>query len=46
MFLTNELAATHVMIVQLTTNMSQIKTTVSRLQQDHHVLNSVLQERG
>ena len=39
-FLVNELAATREMNVQLTNDMSQIKTTVSRLQQDHHVISS------
>jgi chromosome segregation ATPase len=40
MFLVNELAATREMNLQLTTDMSQLKTTVSRLQQDHHVISS------
>ncbi|MDQ0221162.1 hypothetical protein ELQ35_10750 [Peribacillus cavernae] len=40
MFLVNELAATRDMNVQLTNDMSQLKTTVSRLQQDHHVISS------
>jgi DNA-binding transcriptional regulator YhcF (GntR family) len=40
MFLANELAATREMNVQLTNDMSQLKTTVSRLQQDHHVISS------
>ena len=39
-FLVNELAATREMNVQLTNDMSQLKTTVSRLQQDHHVISS------
>ena len=39
-FLANELAATREMNVQLTNDMSQLKTTVSRLQQDHHVISS------
>jgi hypothetical protein len=38
MFLVNELAATREMNVQLTNDISQLKTTVSRLQQDHHVM--------
>ena len=40
MFLANELATTREMNVQLTNDMSQLKTTVSRLQQDHHVISS------
>ena len=40
MFLVNELAATREMNVQLTNDMSQLKTKVSRLQQDHHVISS------
>jgi predicted transcriptional regulator len=40
MFLVNELAATREMNVQLTNDMSQLKLTVSRLQQDHHVISS------
>jgi chromosome segregation ATPase len=40
MFLVNELAATREMNVQLTNDMSQLKTSVSRLQQDHHVISS------
>ncbi|HEY4550789.1 MAG TPA: hypothetical protein VIG98_11020 [Bacillus sp. (in: firmicutes)] len=39
-FLVNELAATREMNVQLTNDMSQLKTTVSQLQQDHHVISS------
>ena len=39
-FLANELAATREMNVQLTNDMSQLKTAVSRLQQDHHVISS------
>ncbi|MBO1515322.1 winged helix-turn-helix domain-containing protein [Metabacillus bambusae] len=39
-FLANELAATREMNVQLTNGISQLKTTVSRLQQDHHVISS------
>ncbi|MFL6555878.1 MAG: hypothetical protein ACJ8MO_07160, partial [Bacillus sp. (in: firmicutes)] len=38
--LVNELAATREMNVQLTNDMSQLKLTVSRLQQDHHVISS------
>jgi len=37
-FLANELAATREMNVQLSNDMSQLKVTVSRLQQDHHDL--------
>ncbi len=40
MFLVNELAATREMNVQLTSDMSELKITVSRLQQDHHVISS------
>ncbi|WP_458353609.1 hypothetical protein [Peribacillus frigoritolerans] len=40
MFLANELAATREMNVQLTNDMSELKTKVSRLQQDHHVISS------
>ncbi|MGZ9815248.1 hypothetical protein ACXM0N_04720 [Peribacillus simplex] len=40
MFLVNELAATREMNVQLSNDMSQLKTKVSRLQQDHHVISS------
>ena len=40
MFLVNELAATREMNVQLTNDMSQLKTKVSQLQQDHHVISS------
>jgi chromosome segregation ATPase/biotin operon repressor len=40
MFLVNELAATREMNVQLTNDMSQLKTTVARLQQDHHAISS------
>ncbi|MDM5450896.1 hypothetical protein [Peribacillus simplex] len=39
-FLVNELAATREMNVQLTSDMSELKTKVSRLQQDHHVISS------
>ncbi|WML24081.1 hypothetical protein [Neobacillus sp. OS1-33] len=38
--LVNELAATREINVQLTNDMSQLKLTVSRLQQDHHVISS------
>jgi chromosome segregation ATPase len=38
--LVNELAATREMNVQLTNDMSQLKLTVSRLQQDHHNISS------
>jgi predicted transcriptional regulator len=40
LFLANELAATREMNVQLANDMSQLKTTVSRLQQDHHAISS------
>jgi hypothetical protein len=40
MFLVNELAATREMNVQMTNDISQLKTTVSRLQQDHHAISS------
>ncbi|MED4228996.1 hypothetical protein [Neobacillus cucumis] len=40
LFLVKELAATKEMNVQLTNDMSQLKITVSRLQQDHHVISS------
>ncbi|WP_226035467.1 hypothetical protein [Aquibacillus saliphilus] len=40
MFLANELAATREMNLQLTNDMSQLKSTVSRLQQDHHAISS------
>ena len=39
-FLSNELAATREMNVQLTNDMSQLKTRVSQLQQDHHAISS------
>lgn len=42
MFLASELAATREMNTQLTNSMSQLKTTVSRLQQDHHVISSTI----
>ncbi|WNF37425.1 hypothetical protein RJD24_02880 [Bacillaceae bacterium IKA-2] len=40
MFLANEFAATREMNIQLTEGISQLKTTVSRLQQDHHAISS------
>jgi predicted nucleic acid-binding Zn-ribbon protein len=40
MFLVNELAATREMNVQLTNDISELKTKVSRLQQEHHVIGS------
>ncbi|MBA9028650.1 hypothetical protein [Peribacillus huizhouensis] len=40
MFFANELAATREMNVQLTNDMLELKTKVSRLQQDHHVISS------
>ncbi|WNS75981.1 hypothetical protein RRV45_02885 [Bacillus sp. DTU_2020_1000418_1_SI_GHA_SEK_038] len=39
-FLVNELAAARELNVQLTNDMSELKTKVSRLQQDHHVISS------
>jgi DNA-binding transcriptional regulator YhcF (GntR family) len=42
LFLSNELAATREMNAELTESMSQLKTTVSRLQQDHHVISSTI----
>ncbi|MBU7595968.1 hypothetical protein [Metabacillus halosaccharovorans] len=39
-FLVNELAAAREMNVQLTNDISQLKTHVSQLQQDHHVISS------
>ena len=39
-FLVNELAATREMNIQLKSDMSELKTKVSRLQQDHHVISS------
>ncbi len=42
MFLVNELAATREMNVQLTNDMLELKKTVSRLQQDHHVISSTI----
>ncbi|MDN4071792.1 hypothetical protein [Fictibacillus terranigra] len=40
LFLANELTATREMNAHLTNEVSQLKTTVSRLQQDHHVISS------
>jgi hypothetical protein len=40
MFVFNELAAAREMNVQLTNDMTQLKKTVSRLQQDHHIISS------
>lgn len=42
MFLVNELAATREINIQLTNDMSQLKTKVSALQQDHHVISSTI----
>jgi NADH dehydrogenase/NADH:ubiquinone oxidoreductase subunit G len=42
MFLVNELAATREMNVQLKNDTSELKTKVSRLQQDHHVISSTI----
>jgi len=42
MFVVNELAATREMNAKLTNDMAQLKTTVSRLQQDHHVISSTI----
>ncbi|MEH7238975.1 hypothetical protein [Bacillus sp. JJ1562] len=42
MFLANELAATREMNVQLTNDMVELKTKVSRLQQDHHFISSTI----
>ncbi|RFU63113.1 hypothetical protein [Peribacillus glennii] len=39
-FLVNELAAAREMNIQLTNDMSQLKTKVSRLHQDHHIISS------
>ncbi|MYL31994.1 hypothetical protein GLW08_04385 [Pontibacillus yanchengensis] len=39
-FLSSELAATREMNVQLQNDMSHLKSTVSQLQQDHHVISS------
>jgi len=40
LFLGNELAATREMNVQLKNEMTELKTTVSRLQQDHHAISA------
>ncbi|KZE67346.1 hypothetical protein AWM68_19705 [Fictibacillus phosphorivorans] len=40
MVLANELAATREMNLQLTSDMSELKVTVSRLQQDHHAISA------
>ncbi|MFC0468987.1 hypothetical protein ACFFHM_00015 [Halalkalibacter kiskunsagensis] len=42
LFLSKELAATREMNVELTNGMSDLKTTVARLQQDHHVISSTI----
>ncbi|MFD1359628.1 hypothetical protein ACFQ4X_17055 [Fictibacillus halophilus] len=42
LMLANELAAAREMNVQLTNDMSQLKISVSRLQQDHHVIGSAV----
>lgn len=42
MFLANELAATREMNIQLTNDMVELKTKVSRLQQDHHIISSTI----
>ncbi|MCM3719821.1 hypothetical protein [Fictibacillus phosphorivorans] len=42
MMLANELAAAREMNVQLTNDMSQLKVSVARLQQDHHVIGSAV----
>ncbi|GHH99675.1 hypothetical protein [Neobacillus kokaensis] len=42
MFLVNELAVTREMNDRLTNDMAQLKTTVSRLQQDHHVISATI----
>jgi DNA-binding transcriptional regulator YhcF (GntR family) len=42
MMLANELAAAREINVQLTNDMSQLKVSVSRLQQDHHVIGSAV----
>jgi DNA anti-recombination protein RmuC len=39
-FLANELAATREMNAQLTNDVSELKTTVHRLRQEHHVISS------
>lgn len=41
-FLVNELAAAREMNIQLTNDMQQLKTKVSRLQQDHHIISSAI----
>ncbi|MCM3569929.1 hypothetical protein [Neobacillus mesonae] len=41
-FLVNELAVTREMNDRLTNDMAHLKTTVSRLQQDHHVISSTI----
>ncbi|KHE66689.1 hypothetical protein [Halobacillus sp. BBL2006] len=40
MFISKELAASREMNAQLSNDMAELKTTVSRLQQDHHVISS------
>lgn len=42
MFLAKELAATREMNAQLTNEMVELKTKVSRLQQDHHIISSTI----
>jgi DNA repair exonuclease SbcCD ATPase subunit len=42
MVLANELAAAREMNMQLTNDMSHLKTTISRLQQDHHVISATI----
>ncbi|SDN52119.1 hypothetical protein SAMN04488137_4760 [Fictibacillus solisalsi] len=42
MIVFKELAATREMNIQLTNDMSQLKTTISRLQQDHHIISSTI----
>lgn len=39
-FLVNELAATREMNIQLTNDVSELKTTVNRLRQEHHAISS------
>jgi hypothetical protein len=46
MFFVDKLAATREMNVQLTNDMSQFKTTVSRRRHDHNILKSVPQDKG
>ncbi|PLT32438.1 hypothetical protein [Bacillus sp. V5-8f] len=41
-YLVNELAAAREMNVQLVNDMSQLKTKVARLQQDHHIISSTI----